>query len=144
LKQADRKTAGLAKRYVGGASGPIAGSEIDAPKMRRRRIKFDADPVAFLRNIADINHAAFLLFFRHRIDENDIGAKLERFLEIDEPAVRVDDDGLAVLAELFAVGALAGSPHGDAGKHASAATARRGGDFCGHEPIVTRARLRVN
>lgn len=97
--------------------GPVRRGEIDAPKMRAGCEKLDADARAPLRCVADVDHAAFLLFFRHRIRQNKIFAEAERFVQIEQAAVCVDDDGLAVFAELAPLDILPAGAHGYSRKH---------------------------
>jgi len=78
---------------------PIVLSEFDAPEMRARAEEFDADASAFFRGVAEVDDAAFLLFFSRRIDENQFGAKLERFVQVEQTAMSVDHNRLALSAE---------------------------------------------
>ena len=78
---------------------PIVLSKFDAPEMRARAEEFDADASAFFRGVAEVDDAAFLFFFSRRIDENQFRAKLERFVQVEQTAVSVDNDRLALGAE---------------------------------------------
>src|SRR5579862_1128543 len=100
-------------RYV---SGPIGLREFHTPEVRAGREEFDAHARPLVRGVADVDDPALLLFLGGRVDQDHLGAKLKRFLEIDEPAVRVDHDRLADLAELAAVGVLPGGADRQAGK----------------------------
>jgi hypothetical protein len=91
--------------------GPILLCEFDTPKMRARGEKFDAHARAFFGCIAEIDHTAFLFFFGDGIDEHDFGAKRERFLQIEQAAVRVNDDGLAILAEFLTIAIFGHGAH---------------------------------
>jgi hypothetical protein len=59
-----------------------------------------------------------LLFFGDRIDQHDFGAQNERFLQVKQATMRIDDDGLAVLAELLAIAILSHRAHGYARENA--------------------------
>ena len=106
---------------AGRARRPVLRSKIHTPKMRAGRMKFNSNARALLRRVSHVNDAAFLLFFRHRIDQRQVRAQLERFVQIEQPAVRVDDNGLAVLAELASLHVLARSAHRYAREHARTA-----------------------
>src|ERR1700728_556579 len=114
--------------------GPILLREFDAPEMRAGAEKLYADTRATLGRVAEIDHAALLLFFRGGIDEHQIRAELELLVQIEQAAVRVDHDGLALGAELLAQNVLALRLHGDAREDAGAATFAAG---CGlnHHPL---------
>jgi len=127
-----------------GAAGPIGGREIHAPEMRGRREEFDADALAFVGKVADKNYSAFLLFFGDRIDQQDVGAHFEFGLHVEQGTVSVDDDGLAILAELAAGGGLARGAHGNAREDACAAASGRAGRYSLHKPIVHLVAVRVN
>jgi len=78
------------------------------------RKKLDAHAGPFVRSVAEIHYPAFLLFFRHWIDEDQFSSEFQRPLDVKQPAVRVDDHGLAVFAELASVNILAGGTHWNA------------------------------
>ena len=67
--------------------------------------------MAFVGGIAEKHDAAFLLFLCERIGENDHGVHGERLIEVEQAAVRIDDDRLAGLSEAALVGILARSDH---------------------------------
>ncbi len=50
--------------------GPIGGNEINAPEMRRRSKEFEANALAFVGGVAEKHDAAFLLFLRKWIGED--------------------------------------------------------------------------
>ena len=85
--------------------------------MGARREKFDADTRALLGCVAQVNHAAFLFLFGAGIDENEVRAELKFVLQINESAVRVDDDRVAVLAKFAPVIGSSLRADGNAGKH---------------------------
>jgi predicted dehydrogenase len=99
-------------------AGPIRGREIHAPEMWRWRKKFHSDALAFLRHIAQIHDAAFLLFFGGGIDQDEVRAHLQRLVQIQKAAMGIDDDGPAVLAELPALGVASGRTDWDPREHA--------------------------
>jgi hypothetical protein len=53
-----------------------------------------------------------LLFFGDRINQHEFGAQSERLLQIKQAAMRIDDDGLAVLTELLAIAIFGYRAHG--------------------------------
>ena len=114
----------LARGLGGWTHGPILRGEIDTPEMRAGGKEFNTDTCALFGSVAQIDDAAFLFFFGDGIDEHDFGAERERFLQIKQAAMRVDDDGLAVLAEFFAIAIFGHSAHGDAREDAGTATGR--------------------
>jgi hypothetical protein len=81
--------------------------EFNAPEMGARREKLNSDARALLGSIADIYDPAFLLFLGHRIDERDIRAHFKRLVQVEQAAMRVDHDGLAVFTKLPPVRVLA-------------------------------------
>ena len=87
--------------------------------MRRGSEEFDADALAFIGGIAEKNDAAFLLFLREGIGEDEHGVHVERLVQVHQAAVRVDHDGFAGFAEAAIVGILSrdhhAHPHEDAG-----------------------------
>jgi hypothetical protein len=92
--------------------------------MRAWGKEFDTDTCTLFGGVAEIDDAAFLLFFGDGIDQDDFGTERERFLEIEQAAMGVDDDGLAVLAEFLAIAIFGHSAHGDAGEDAGTAPGR--------------------
>ena len=92
--------------------------------MRAGGKEFHPDTRAFFGRVAEVDDPAFLLFFGDGIDEHDFGAERERFLQIKQAAMRVDDDGLAVLAEFLAIAIFGRSAHGDAREDARTAAGR--------------------
>jgi hypothetical protein len=114
----------LARGLGGWTHGPILRSEIDTPEMRAWGKEFDTDTCALFGSVAKVDDAAFLFFFGDGIDEHDFGAQRERFLQIKQAAMRVDDDGLAVLAEFLAIAIFGRSAHGDAREDAGTAPSR--------------------
>jgi hypothetical protein len=52
-----------------------------------------------------------LLFFGDWIDQHDFGTERERLLQIKQATMRIDDDGLAVLAEFPAIAVLGHRAH---------------------------------
>jgi hypothetical protein len=101
----------LARGLGGWTHGPILRGEIDTPEMRAGGKEFNTDTCALFGSVAQIDDAAFLFFFGDGIDEHDFGAERERFLQIKQAAVRVNHDGLAVLAEFPAVAILGHRAH---------------------------------
>jgi hypothetical protein len=74
--------------------------------MRRWSEEFDADALSFFAELSEENHAAFQLILRKRIRERDHRAGIQLLIQIEQPAVRVDDNRVARLAELAAVDVL--------------------------------------
>ena len=79
--------------------------------MRRGGKELDADALAFVGGIAEKHDAAFLLFLREGIGEDEHGVHVERLVQVDQAAVRIDDDGFAGFAEAAVVGILSRSDH---------------------------------
>jgi len=112
--------------------------------MRGGREEFDADALALVGKVADKNDAAFLLFFGYRVDQKNVGAEFDFRLHVEQRAMSVDDDGLAVLTEFAALGGLARGAHGNAREDACAAASGRAGRYSLHKPIVHLVAVRVN
>jgi hypothetical protein len=112
--------------------------------MRRRRKKFNANALPFFRKVAEKNHAAFLLFFRHRVDQNDIRAHFHFGLNVKQRAMSVYYDGLAILTEFTAHSRLPSSTHRNAREDAGTAPSGRTGRCGIHEPILRLHPLKVN
>jgi len=77
--------------------------------------------------------------------QHHIAAQFQCFLQVQQAAMRVDHDGLRVLAEFPAVGVLARRSNGDTGEYAG--TSSRVGCLClwhGHILMVQCARPAVN
>lgn len=73
--------------------------------------KLEAYALAFVGGIAEKHDAAFLLFLCERIGENDHGIHGERLIEVEQAAVRIDDNRIAGLSEAALVGILARGDH---------------------------------
>jgi len=112
--------------------------------MRRRRKKLNADALAFFREVAKKNHAAFLLFFGHGVDQNDVRAHFHFRLHVKQRAVSIHHDGLAVLTEFTAYSRLPSSTHRNACEDAGTASSGRTGRCGIHEPILRSTASRVN
>jgi len=96
---------------VGGRGGPIGGNEVDAPEMRRGSEELKANALAFLGGVTQKNDAAFLLFLRERVGDDEYRVHIEGLVQIHQAAVRIDDDGFAGLTETAAVGVFPGDAH---------------------------------
>lgn len=81
------------------ALGPVLRSEINTPKVRRRRQELDPDARALIGSVTHVDDPAFLLFFRYRIAEHNFISNVQRLMQVKQAAVRADDDGLAALAK---------------------------------------------
>lgn len=90
--------------------------------MRCRREKLKTDTLAPIGNVSDINNAAFLLFVGHGIYNLHLAAEFNCFIQIDEPALSINNYCLARLAELVAVGIESAHLHADAPKDAGTAS----------------------
>src|SRR5579864_5842429 len=101
----------LARADSGGRRGPIGRHEIHAPEMRRGREEFDANALPFVGCVSQKHDAGFLLFLREWIGEDHYGIKGKRLVQINQAAVRADDDGFASLAEPADVGVLSRHYH---------------------------------
>jgi hypothetical protein len=103
---------GLVRNLLRGR--PIFLREFNSPEVRAGREEFDADASALVGGFADEDDPALLLFIRRGIIEHELRSDLERLLKVEEAAMGVDDDRLAVLAEFAAVGIAARGADGDA------------------------------
>jgi hypothetical protein len=103
-------------RARGSPHGPVLGGEFNSPEMRAWREKFDAYACAFFRGIAKIDDAALLLFLGGWVDENYFRADLKLFLEIEQAAMRVNHDRLAIFPEFLSEDVLSRCAHGNAGE----------------------------
>lgn len=95
---------------------PVGLGELDAPEVWSGRQKFEAYTLAFAGIVAQVDDAALLFFLGGRIRDRQDAAHFERLIEIDESAMRVDDDGFADGAETLGVAILAGHNDADATK----------------------------
>ncbi len=95
---------------------PILRREFDSPEMRAGRGELDAHARAFIRGVAEIDDPAFLLLLGDGIDENQIPSDDERFVQVEEPAMRIDHDRLAVFFEFTALDVFSRGLYGDAGE----------------------------
>ena len=129
---------------VGGWRGPIRRNEIHAPEMRRGREKFQANALTLFRGIAEKDDAAFLLFLRKWIGENNDAVHGERLVEIHQAAMGVDDDCLAGFAKPAVVGILSRNHH--AHSHEDSCTTSNLVDFrFGHgTSMLTHIGIAVN
>jgi hypothetical protein len=85
--------AGLILLNRGGLSGnPVRVREFHAPESRRRSEEFDAHALAFVRVVAEIDDAAFLLLLAERIREDEQRSHFQLLVEIDQAPVRIDDN----------------------------------------------------
>jgi len=84
--------------------------------------KLEPYALAFIVGISEKDDAAFLLFLRERIGENDHRVHVERLIKVDQAAVRIDYDRFASLAEAPAVGILSGGDHAHLHEHACTAS----------------------
>ena len=108
----------LARRWPG---RPVLRREFDSPEMGAGRGELDAYARALFRSVAQIDDAAFLLFFGDGINEHQIRPEDERFMQVEKTAVRVDHDGLAVFLEFAAFDVYSRGAHGDAREDARTA-----------------------
>ena len=112
--------------------------------MRGRGEKFNADALTFFTDFAEIDDADFLLFLGGGAAEDEHGAVLDRLIEIEQAAVGIDDDGLAGLAELAAIGILARDPDVNAQEDSRAASGCGVGEFRHGETMVGPGENGVN
>ena len=82
--------------------------------MRRWSKKLDAYALAFIGGVTQKNDAAFLLFLRERVCEDEHCIHAERLVEAKQATVRIDQDGFTGLAEPAAVGVFSRSDHAHA------------------------------
>lgn len=101
-----------------GNAGPIRLGEFHAPEVRGWCQELDADALSVAGILTEVNHAAFLFLLGKGIGDDELRIVVDRVGQNQQGAVRIDDDGLAGLAETLAVVVLAGhdysEPHEDA------------------------------
>jgi len=114
--------------------------------MRRRRKKFDAHALAFIPDVAQIDHAAFLFFLRERIGQFEHFAVVHLVLQEQQAAVRVHHERFARFLELFPV--VRPPLHLDSHTVKNSSAAPRSSCGCWHDfahaAIFARARYSVN
>ena len=91
----------LGYRTRHGSTRPVLRREFDAPEVRARREKFNSHACALFRGIAQVDHAAFLLFFGDGVDKHHFRANLKLFLQVEEASVGVNHDRLAIFAKFL-------------------------------------------
>lgn len=89
--------------------------------MRGGRKKFQADALAPIGNVSQINDPALLLLISDGIDDLHLAAEFHCFIQVDQSALRIYDDRLARLTEFVAIGIESAHLHADALKHARTA-----------------------
>ena len=107
---------------------PILLCKFHTPEMRAWREELHSNSCPLIRSISHINDTAFLFFFGGGIHQHKLGAKIEFLLQIEESAVRIDYDGLAVFAKFAACVTLAFGLDRNAREDARATTLAAG--FC--------------
>jgi len=113
--------------------------------MRSGGQEFEAHALAFVSGVAEKHDAAFLLFLGERIGENDHCVHAERLIEVQQAAMRIDDNRFAGLAEAAAVGILSRCDH--AHPHENAGTPSGLVDFhslCHGKSMLRQFPFRVN
>ena len=83
--------------------------------------EFNTNASAFIGCVAEIDNAALLLLFSGWIGQDQFGAEFERLVQIEQAAVRIDDNGLTLGAEFAALGVFPGNMHGNPRKDAGTA-----------------------
>jgi hypothetical protein len=106
-----------------GLSGhPIGLLQFDAPEMGSRGDKFDANALALLGIVAEIDHSAFLLFLRGGIGEYEQRSHFQVLLGVEQSAMGIDNDRFAGMLEPPALLILARELHPDSHEHSGAAS----------------------
>jgi hypothetical protein len=119
--------------------------ELDAPEMRSRGKEFDTDPRTLFGGVSEVDDAAFLLFFGDRIDEDHFGAQINVGVDVEQAAMGINDDGLAIFLEFPSSVILAGSANRNPREDAGAAALAGGLGFGhGHKASCYEAGDRVN
>jgi hypothetical protein len=118
---------GLTRAFRSRRSGPIGGNEIDAPEMGRGSEELKTYALAFLCGITKKHDAAFLLFLRERVGDDEFRVLLERLVQIHQATVRINHDCFAGFAKTAAVGVFPGDDHTHA--HKDPGTASSGVEF---------------
>ena len=86
--------------------------------MRRWSEEFDADALSFFAELSEENHAAFQFILRKRIREHEHRPGLQLLIQIEQPAVRVNNNRVARFAKLAAVDVLPFRDHAYAHENA--------------------------
>src|SRR5882762_3849876 len=95
--------------------------------MRCWREELQAYALAFIRGVTKKHDAAFLLFLRERVGDDELRILMQRLVQIHQASVRVDHDGFAGFAKTAAVGVLPRDDH--AHTHKDPGTASSGVEF---------------
>jgi hypothetical protein len=98
--------------------------------------EFDADALAAIAGFAEIDDAAFLLFLRFGVGEDQHFTVVNFVLEHEQAAMGVDDHGFADFLELLAVVAAARGLDAHLVKDAGAAARCLVQDFGSHREYV--------
>src|SRR5260370_32757292 len=106
----------LTRADAGGRSGPISGNKVAAPEMGGRGEKFEGAALAFVCCVTQKHDAAFLLFLREWVGNDEDRVHVEGLVQIHQAAVGVDHDGFTGLAESAAVRVLPRDDHAHAHK----------------------------
>src|ERR1700688_980378 len=101
----------LTRTEGGGRGGPIGGDEIDAPEMRRRGEKLEAYALAFFCRVTQKHDTAFLVFLRERVGDDEDRVQVQRLIQTEHAAVRIDHASLAGFAETAVVGVFPRDDH---------------------------------
>src|SRR5262249_30286588 len=112
-------------------------SEIKAAERGSGSEELNTDALTTIIGLTKIDHSAFQLFLRFRVGEDQHFAVVDFVLEHKQPAVGVDDDGLADFLEFFSVVATTGGLHAHLVEYAGAAS-RRLVKYFRHEDMFGR------
>jgi len=83
------------------ATWPILRREFDAPEVRAGREEFNSHARALFRSIAQVNHAALLLFLGDWVYEHHVRSNLKFFLQVQKATVGVNHDRLAIFTKFL-------------------------------------------
>lgn len=121
--RAESKLLVLCYRSLRLRRNPIGLGEFNAPEVGRRSEEFDADALALfgIGLIAEINNAAFLVFLRKGVRDDEECAHFDGLLSVEKSAMSIDYNRLAGLAELAVQFAFAGHYYTNAHEHARTA-----------------------
>jgi len=90
--------------------------------MRRRREELESNALAFIRCVSEKYDAAFLLFLREWVGDDQNRIHIQRLIEIHQAAVRVDHHGFAGFPKAAAVGIFSRDNHAHTHKNPGAAS----------------------
>jgi hypothetical protein len=89
--------------------------------MRRGREELESNALAFIRGVSEKHDAAFLLFLREWVGDDQNRIHIQRLIQIHQAAVRIDHHGFAGFPKTAAVGIFSSDNHTHTHKNPRAA-----------------------